>query len=600
MRTLGRAGFLPALLLGMVLSASVRAQSVSLTTLHDFTAGEGTGNLSSLVQSSDGTFYGTTSGGGANNTGTIFKMAADGTLTVLHAFAAYSGGANDGGAMPFGALVAGGDGYFYGTTNRGGSVGFGTIFKISPAGAFATVHNFDSSHLADVASPIAGLVRGTDGALYGTTQNGGTNSWGTVFRLNADGTTTLLHSFAPVTTHSWPFLNADGAYPNALVLASDGYFYGTTSIGGANGQGTLFRIDSAGNFALLHTFSAITSGTVNAEGAEPNAGLVQGMDGSLYGTAKYGGPNGYGTVFKITTGGTYTLLHSFLGYGTDEGVYPDKPLIQAGDGSFYGTTSLAGAYNGGTIYQITSDGSLTTVYAFDGSSNGGSPSSSLSLASDGSMYGLTGSGGTNGYGTAYQIIAASAPVLSSLSTASINAGGPNATLTLKGSNFTSSSVAQWAAGTTTTALSTTFVSSTQLKAVVPSALTANPGKASVTVSTANAGVSGSKAVTIKETTLMMVVSSLTKNSTTGVITASVSLQNVGYLTASNTALSSAVLGTAATTTSLPLRLGSIAAGTSVTTSLTFPPGTSGTKEALKLGGSFTAGKFSTSKKVASP
>jgi uncharacterized repeat protein (TIGR03803 family) len=242
----------------------------------------------------------------------------------------------------------------------------------------------------DGANPNAGLVQGDDGNFYGMTYDGGRNGNGTVFRISPGGVLTNLHSFG----------GADGAYPYAaLVQGSDGNFYGTTSGSGSgpSGNGTVFRISPGGVLTNLHSFSG-------SDGANPSAGLVQGRDGNFYGTTPSGGANGYGTVFKISSSGGLTTLWSFTN-GVD-GANSYAPLVQGVDGNFYGTTSGSGSGPGanGTVFRITSSGSLTTLSSFIGCSDGAYPFAGLVQGSDGNFYGTTsGSGsGPSAYGTVFQ------------------------------------------------------------------------------------------------------------------------------------------------------------------------------------------------------
>ena len=251
------------------------------------------------------------------------------------------------------------------------------------AQTFTTLLNFDGTNGEGPCS--VSLVQGTDGNLYGTTCKG----YGTVFKMTPTGILTTLHSFAGYPT--------DGASPFAgLVLGTDGSFYGTTAEGGANDCGTVFRITSAGTLTTLHSFDG-------TDGAAPLAALVQAADGDFYGTTELGGAGdcindvngllGCGTVFKITSDGTLTTLHSF---DLTDGEYPYAALIQATDGNFYGTTA-AGASSAcetvgfagcGTVFKIASDGTLTTLHSFDGS-DGFQPLAALIQATDGSFYGTT-------------------------------------------------------------------------------------------------------------------------------------------------------------------------------------------------------------------
>jgi uncharacterized repeat protein (TIGR03803 family) len=257
----------------------------TLTTLHQFgsSATDGTRPRAGLVQGNDGYFYGTTFLGGTNNGGVVFQISSAGTLTTLWQF----GSSPTDGREPLAGLVQGSDGYFYGTTSVAGTNNDGVVFRISLAGTLTTLHQFGSS-ATDGARPWAGLVLGSDGYFYGTTEAGGTNNDGVVFRISSAGTLTTLWQF--------DFSPTDGREPLAgLVLGSDGYFYGTTDARGGNGDGVVFRISSAGT---LTTLCQIGGSPTN--GAGPEAGLVQGSDGYFYGTTSVGGTNNDGVVFQLS------------------------------------------------------------------------------------------------------------------------------------------------------------------------------------------------------------------------------------------------------------------------------------------------------------
>ncbi len=295
-------------------------------------------------------------------------------------------GAN--GAYPAGSLIRGTDGNFYGTTAAGGTYGWGTVFKINSGGTLTTLYSFDYT---DGGNPQGGLVQATDGNFYGTTEQGGTG-YGTVFQITPSGTLTTLHSFS----------GDDGSVPLAgLVQASDGNFYGTTYEGGTDGDGTVFKITPSGTLTTLYSFCAQTG---CMDGGWPHAELVQASDGNFYGTTSGGGANdscapdtGCGTVFKITSGGTLTTLHNFN--GTD-GFDPQSGLVQATDGNFYGTTLYGGTYNDGTVFKMTPSGTLTTLHSFN---NSAMPQFGLVQATDGNFYGTTSAGGTAGDGTVFKI-----------------------------------------------------------------------------------------------------------------------------------------------------------------------------------------------------
>jgi uncharacterized repeat protein (TIGR03803 family) len=257
------------------------------------------------------------------------------------------------------------------------------------AQTFTTLHSFD---YADGANPEAGMVQGANGKFYGTTYIGGANSNGSVFSITTAGTLMTLHSFN----------GTDGANPAAgLILGIDGNFYGTTVNGGTNGDGTVFSITASGTLTTLHNFCS-QGGNGCTDGSKSYSGLVQGANGKFYGTTYGGGANGDGTAFSITAGGTLTTLHSFD--GTD-GSSPEAGLGQATNGKFYGTTYGGGTNGYGTVFSITTAGTLTTLHSFD-HTDGSNPEAGLVQATNGKFYGTTYSGGANGDGTVFSITTA--------------------------------------------------------------------------------------------------------------------------------------------------------------------------------------------------
>ncbi len=259
-----------------------------------------TSSPAGLVQGSDGNFYGTTPSGG---NGTVFKITPSGTLTTLHNFDGTDG------HNPQAGLIKATDGNFYGTTYSGGtskycSGGCGTVFKMTPSGSLTTLHSFSGTDGYNVA---VGLVEGTDGNLYGTTVNGGAQNVGVVYKITLSGTLTVLYSFCSRTGCT------DGDYPRAgLIQAKDGNFYGTTFQGGAYDQGTVFVMTPSGSLSTLYSFCP-KSGC--ADGANPTAGVIQASDGNFYGTTYQGGANNEGTVFKLQVNED-TLTVSVSGSGT--------------------------------------------------------------------------------------------------------------------------------------------------------------------------------------------------------------------------------------------------------------------------------------------
>jgi uncharacterized repeat protein (TIGR03803 family) len=292
------------------------------------------------------------------------------------------------------ALIQGADGNFYGTTGIGGATNGGTVFKMTAAGMLTMLYSFCAqSNCADGRLPVAALIQATDGNFYGTTGVGGANDGGTVFKITPAGKLTTLYSFCSQSDCT------DGEFPSGLVQGIDGNFYGTTGNGGfisqycfnTSGCGTVFKITTGGALTTLHTFCLRKGCT---DGLNPEAGVIQATDGNFYGTTSEGVSSG-GTVFKITTDGTLTTQHAF--HGTDGGM-PQSGLLQAGDGKLYGTTSAGGANGYGTVFNMTLGGKLTTLYSFCSQLNcpdGSSPKAGLIQATDGNFYGTTLYGGTN-------------------------------------------------------------------------------------------------------------------------------------------------------------------------------------------------------------
>jgi uncharacterized repeat protein (TIGR03803 family) len=312
------------------------------------------------------------------------------TFTTLHSFDGTDGNKS------FAGLVQATNGSLYGTTYYGGAKDSGEVFEITLSGTLTTFHSFCSkSRCSDGEYTYATPVQGTDGNFYGTTYLGGSKELGTVFKITPSGTFTTLHTFD----------GATGSQPLAgLVQGTDGNFYGTTYIGGSKGDGEIFKITPSGTLNILHSFC---SGAACKDGENPFAGLVQGTDGSLYGTTLAGGSHGGGTVFKITPNGTFTTLHSFCSQsGCPDGEFPQTGLVQATNGNFYGTTIVGGTYGSGTIFEITASGKLTTLYnvcSQSGCPDGNYLYAGLIQATDGNLYGVMEIGGANSGGTIFRI-----------------------------------------------------------------------------------------------------------------------------------------------------------------------------------------------------
>jgi uncharacterized repeat protein (TIGR03803 family) len=355
-----------------------------------------------------GTLYGTTSEGGASGCfrdagcGTVYSITPSGTETVLHSFKGRKDGSN-----PYARLVVR-NGTLYGTTRlRGGSCvrpysSCGAVFSITPSGHETVLYGFAGP--PDGSSPEARLLN-VNGTFYGTTDEGGSvgtycpRGCGTVFSITPGGKEKVLYSFRNGT---------DGAFPNAGLIDVNGTLYGTTSEGGgggAYGDGTVFSITLGGKETVLHSFAGSP-----ADGADPEAGLTN-VSGTLYGTTWSGGATctfisgGCGTVFKITTAGTETVLHRFFANSTSspDGANPKAGLLNV-NGTLYGTTYQGGAF-AGTVFSTTLSGNVTVLHYFGAGGSrpdGAYPMSGLSYV-NGTFYGTTMFGGAYNDGTVYSI-----------------------------------------------------------------------------------------------------------------------------------------------------------------------------------------------------
>jgi uncharacterized repeat protein (TIGR03803 family) len=349
--------------------------------------------FASLIQVG-GALYGTTSGGGNFGNGTIFKINPDGTgfNVVLNFSDDVTGGA------PAGRLLLGNDGALYGTTTEGGipvGLGFGTIFKVNADGSdFVPLHLFDDPLTGS--APWAGLIQGSDGALYGTTLTGGSLGGGTAFRLNPDGNgfTVLVNFDVPSTT--------GGLLKSSLLQASNGVLYGTTSAGTSLGAGTLFKLNTDGSgFAVLVDFDPV------AIGGAPVAGLIQASDGRLYGTAQ-GGTLGGGIVYRLNLDGSGLTVVKNLA-GALSGFNLTAPVTQGTDGALYGASSQGGSNDGGYAFVVNTDGSgFAVLKNFDAPSNvsnttGDNIAAGLLQGSDGKLYGAAFQGGSSNQGTLFRM-----------------------------------------------------------------------------------------------------------------------------------------------------------------------------------------------------
>jgi uncharacterized repeat protein (TIGR03803 family) len=306
------------------------------------------------------------------------------------------------GSYPYAGLIQSTSGKLLGTTSYGGAFSGGTVFMVTPAGTLTSLYSFCKlASCADGFGPRGPLVQATNGKYYGVTFGGGPfDNFGTLYQITNSGALTTLYTFCQLSEC------ADGEAPyGGMVQALNGVLYGTTNAGGTHGGGTVFDIKTSGGTpTILYSFCALSE---CADGTAPQATLIQGTDNNFYGSNYYGGAfTYYGNVFKISPAGVFTSLHSFDGTDGDE---PIGGLTQATDGNFYGTTQVDGVNGYGTVYKITSGGTLTTLYNFCVSSacpDGSFPEDSLVQGTDGNLYGTTFSGGAFGKGTIFSITTA--------------------------------------------------------------------------------------------------------------------------------------------------------------------------------------------------
>jgi uncharacterized repeat protein (TIGR03803 family) len=470
--------------------SAVFASAQTVTTLAALSSKMGGTPQATLVQGTDGNFYGTTEFNGAYGGGTVIRVTPNGAVKVLHNFCAQQNCAD--GQYPVSKLVQAKDGKFYGTTSLGGGPsGTGTVFKMTRSGKLTTLYSFCSQPgCTDGSYPNPGLVQGTDGNLYGETVNGGafgggcgTYGCGTLFKITPGGALTTLYTFCVQPNDNC----TDGELPTGgLIQSSDGNFYGTTAVDGnsdtcPNGCGTIFKLTPAGVLSTLYTFCSQQN---CADGATPESGLTEGLDGNFYGTTNQGGVqfcgpfgSGCGTAFKISPKGKLTTLHSF---DNTDGAQVWAGLVQGTDRNFYGTTYSGGANNDcfgtcGTLFQMNLSGVVTTLYSFCSQANctdGDNPLAGLVQGTDGKFYGVTSQGGldsftcTFGCGTAFSLNVGLGPFVETRPTS----GAEKTKVIILGNNLTD------ATGVTFNNVPATFrvVSSTEITAKVPKGATTGP------------------------------------------------------------------------------------------------------------------------------
>jgi len=362
------------------------AQAKNYKVLHSFNNNVGGLNpIAGLIVDKGGNFYGTTAGTRMGEDGTVFMLPAGSNKPkFLHTF---TGGGTDG-SDPYAGVIMDKAGNLYGTTVGGGQGinSEGTVFKLSAKRKLAILHSFYGG--SDGAYVYAGLAMDKDGNLYGTTSLGGTGNNGVAYKIAADGTETVLHTFTG---------GSDGGQPYAgLILGGKGNLYGTTFYGGADNSGVVFELAPDGTETVLYSFKG------GGDGANPYAGsLIADPAGNLYGMTYAGGASGDGTVFRLAHDGTETVVHSFA--GGDDGAQPFAGLTMDSSGNLYGTAQAGGAGRDGILFRLARDGTETVLHTFEGGADGAMPSCTLLPDGDGNLYGTTISGGLYDSGTIFVI-----------------------------------------------------------------------------------------------------------------------------------------------------------------------------------------------------
>ena len=440
-----------AFLTGFVLTT----QAQTVTTLYTFSSNNNTQPImpfGTMAQGRDGAFYGISQSGNGCCQGWFYKVDSTGAQTPLHAMTSAEGTNCNG-------LTLGTDGNFYGTCFSGGTNSFGTLFKATPNGTVTVLHNWNCA--TDGGFPLAPPIQGSDGSFYGTTYFCGGTELGRVYKYTLAGKYTSLYSFKGPPT--------DVQNPHGLVQGSDGNFWGMGDQGGVDsGNGGVFKITPAGIEKVVYTFMGGT------DGQNPYTSLIQGSDGSYYGTTEGGGGTLDGTIFKLTPNGVEKVLYNFS--DQTEGAFPRLPLTQGPDGLLWGiaTDCIGGGCSQAGIFTITTMGVYDNIYLYpiiEGNNNS-LPYSPLLLSTDGTFYSVTEGGGSKGVGTFYSVSTTYAPFISLVN---VRSGEEGAQIGILGQGFSASSVVKFGGtvATTTQRTGNTFIQAT----VPPGALT---GKVTVT------------------------------------------------------------------------------------------------------------------------
>lgn len=386
----------------IILACADYARAQTFKLLYVFEGGfDGAQPQGALLRDAAGNLYGTANIGGNRNCagrgcGVIFALTPDGKETILHRFMLTDG------ALPSANLAPDKAGNVYSTVNLGGTTGCGGhgcggVFKFNRSGQLTLLYAFQGGK--DGANPFAGLILDASGNLYGTAYAGGISGFcpsnftigcGTVFKFDTSGTLHVLYIFTG---------QSDGAGPYSALLADGaGNLYGTASVGGNFGGGTVFKIDAKGNFSILHTFTGS-----HGDGKVPMGGLIRDSAGTLYGTTLAGGAYDEGTVFKLNPStGAETVLYSFTG-GAD-GQSPWASLVMDKLGNLFGTTSFGGTNGDGTVFELDTTGKETVLHSFNLLIDGEALISPLIMDAAGNLYGTADEGGPFSGGTAFEIV----------------------------------------------------------------------------------------------------------------------------------------------------------------------------------------------------
>jgi uncharacterized repeat protein (TIGR03803 family) len=460
------AAFVAAMVVLTLAGVAIPAQAQTPTVIYDFPGG----SLQpidpddwAIAQGRDGNLYATTYGGGTDSQGEVVKITPSGTLTVVEANTIQ---------FPYGVTL-GTDGNFYGATVFGGTDELGEVYKVTPAGVLTTLHSFTGTDDGD--RPVSPPIEGTNGKFYGTTTSASVPN-STAYSVTSTGVFTTLHKFT----------GPDGQNVYApLVQGTDGNLYGDTAAGGTSNNGVIFKMTPSGTVTVLHNFAG-------TDGSGAYYALIQASDGNFYGTTYAGGTAGAGVIFKITSNGTYTVLYNIN--GSTDGNGPSSSLVQATNGKLYGVTSNINIGDYGTVYSVTTSGTFTTLYSFTGGTDGGLEVSPLRQHTNGLLYGTSEIGGdlnclsvidingqqveVAGCGTFYTLKIGAKPFVSLVSFS----GKEGAKIGILGQGFSSSSEVKFGgvAAASFTRQGTTFLSSTVPAGALTGSVTVTTGATTLT------------------------------------------------------------------------------------------------------------------------